>query len=133
MAPFFFAEKHPPAALLLLFRKRSRQVAWLTCKRVRSRFVAYQPFSGCACGAGASKPFGFSKTDKFFKTCLFFYMFFIKTIAKNFLICYIKYATLLIIMSCYIILYIFHSMKVRYGKSVLSDKLRGVITGYIRV
>ena len=37
--------KHPPAALLLLFRKRSRQVARLTCKRIRCHFVAYQPFS----------------------------------------------------------------------------------------
>ena len=50
-APFFFAEKHPPAALLLLFRKRSRQVARLTCKRVRCRLVTYQPFSVCAFGA----------------------------------------------------------------------------------
>ena len=63
-APFFFAEKHPPAALLLLFRKRSRQVAWLTCKRVCSRFVAYQPFSGCAFGASAPKPFGFLKKKR---------------------------------------------------------------------
>lgn len=37
--------------LLLLFRKRSRQFARLTCKRVRCRFGAYQPFSACACGA----------------------------------------------------------------------------------
>ena len=44
-APFFFAEKHPPASLLLLFRKRSRQAARLVCKHTRCRFVAYQPFA----------------------------------------------------------------------------------------
>ena len=31
--------------LRLLFRKRSRQVARLTCKCARCRFVGYQPFS----------------------------------------------------------------------------------------
>ena len=56
-APFFLKEKHTPASLLLLFRKRSRQVAWLVCKRTRCRLVAYQPFSGCAYGASTSKPY----------------------------------------------------------------------------
>ena len=31
--------------LFLLFRKRSRQVARLVCKRTRCRFVAYHPFT----------------------------------------------------------------------------------------
>ena len=52
--PIFYCIKnqsHAPS--FLLFRKRSRQVAWLVCKRTRCRFVAYQPFSG------APKLFGF--------------------------------------------------------------------------
>ena len=34
-APFFYAEKLPPAPLLLLFREKSRSVRLLVCKRTR--------------------------------------------------------------------------------------------------
>ena len=52
LVPIFCCTKNQsPAPLSLLFRKRSRQTARLACKRTCCRFIAYQPFSGCACGA----------------------------------------------------------------------------------
>ena len=45
-APFFFAEKHPPASLLLLFRKRSRSRRLCICKRTHNAFGSLPTFCG---------------------------------------------------------------------------------------
>ena len=47
-APFFFAEKRPPASLLLLFRKRSRSRRLFACKRAYNAFGSLPTFCGCA-------------------------------------------------------------------------------------
>ena len=47
-APFFYAEKHPPAPLLLLFRKKSRLFRLCPCKRGHNGAAALSTFFGDA-------------------------------------------------------------------------------------
>ena len=47
-APFFYAEKHPPAPLLLLFRKKSRLFRLCPCKRGHNGAAALSTFFGYA-------------------------------------------------------------------------------------
>ena len=44
-APFFYAEKHPPASLLLLFRKKARSARLLACKRAYGGSHRYRLFA----------------------------------------------------------------------------------------
>ena len=43
-APFFYAEKHPPASLLLLFRKKARSAHLFACKRAYNGSLSLPPF-----------------------------------------------------------------------------------------
>ena len=54
-APFFFAEKHPPASLLLLFRKKARSALLFACKRALDASLSLPPFCECECACGAKK------------------------------------------------------------------------------
>ena len=49
-APFFYAEKHTLASLLLLFRKMSRSRRLFACKRAHNAFGSLTTFCECALG-----------------------------------------------------------------------------------
>ena len=57
---FSFAEKHPPASLLLLFRKKARLARLFTCKRTHYGSLSLPPF----CDVAAS-PLGYLNCSAF--------------------------------------------------------------------